>query len=423
MNVPSEVLAFLFGDHGLRADRLLTLPADQAASLQAFVGRGAAMPAPQPASAAPQPDAALQPNAERQARHSTPAVPPALAAQLIQAQALLASGRSARDAAAQLGVTDRRLFRTFDAQGHLLIGRSIAPLLRIGDNGLRTAFEQMPVALRPADLAHLLEAVRTSVADPSIDLRQSAINHGVGSHAVDHLFGGAQLREDRIAALPDDQRLQVLAALGTPGAVGAAGPARAVAGTQCAPGRAEALAHATQLLQAGVAYDQVAQQAAIPEAELRRTFDREGRLLINRQGEFLLQLADGRLRAPFEALPRALRQGDLALLVDVFQLPVEDSSFSLRQAMVNAGVSQHALDFLFDGEDLREDRLASLPDDQNNALFLPGEPPSSLHMHSTRFARPARVAALLRAQQLIAGGMAPGAAAAQLELPLGRAQA
>jgi hypothetical protein len=61
-----------------------------------------------------------------------------------------------------------------------------------------------------------------------------------------------------------------------------------------------------------------------------------------------------------------------------------------------------------------DDRLAALPQDQMSTLLLRGELPPS---HLTRFVRPGRVAQLREAQQLIAGGMAPQAAAAQLELP------
>jgi hypothetical protein len=120
--VPAEVLAFLFDDAGLRADRVRALPARQAASLTAAAGvvvaasPADAMDVVAPAPQADAPAAVARP--DRRGRQSSAVRAGALAqaAQFLNAQA------THRQAAEQTGLREGTAF-IFDGNGRLLISR------------------------------------------------------------------------------------------------------------------------------------------------------------------------------------------------------------------------------------------------------------------------------------------------------------
>ena len=455
--VAEPLKAFLFDTDGLRAEALRQLPQEQSAALLKALSRGDPAGGPRvvrvpqappaidlgrrntwrrldamlPREPVPQPQPAVNPGPRGVGRRPQAMPPPASPPQVAQpaqapavagerplrgtppqeawkyqqAQQMLAQGRPASDVAAHLGLTAQTLVRRFDKQGRLLVNRRGEQLLRVKDPALRASFEALPRALTHRDLALLAEVLQGHFENPHPDLRQAAIDAGLSSDAVHHLFDGGVGLDERLAALPEDQ----MNALLIPGApcpnrAGRVPMQDAVAGMPEVSPVILQYRQAQQLLAAGRPVSEVAADLGLTVQTLTRRFDKEGRLLLNRRAGQLLCIEDEALRARFEALPRALGQGDLVLLADVLQAHLETPHPDLRQAVIDAGVSSHAVHHLFDGDATLDERLATLPEHQRNALLVPGAP---CPPRARNAARPTLLARMKEAQQLIAAGMAP----------------
>lgn len=378
--VPAEVLAFLFDDTGLRTDRLRSLPARQAAAIAAAAG--VVVPEPEeelelePELGAPVPVA----RPDRRGRHASAARAGALAqaAQLLSAQATHAQ------AAEQTGRQEHDLRRIFDANGRLLISRDGNALLRIRDDGLRAPFEALPRALTGSDLGLLAEVLQNDLADPVADLRRAAALAGVTRHALDYLFEGSQLRDDRLATLPPEQ-MSALLLRGEPA------PSQTTWFVR--PGRLAQMRDAQQLIAGGMARHDAAAQLDLPADMVDKHFDHSGHLQLSVYARALLRAPDPELRAHFEALPRSLRHRDLKLLCRALREHAREPFPNLLDAAAYMGVGQHALDHLFEGGQLREDRLDGLPPGQSRRLraagagAAPAESPSDRPVRQPR-ARP-----------------------------------
>jgi hypothetical protein len=389
--IPGAVLDHLFDENGLRQEHVQALPATQRDALRS---------------------ALIRPPAQHPQQRITLEIPPERLAALSQAQQRLAQGVDFGSAAALVNLPESALRSAFSADGRLLVTREGQALLERAVPRQRAAFEALPRALRSWHVSTLAACLREAASTPGTDPRVDAAQAGVPDEVLAFLFGDNGLRDDRLAALPQDQlRVLQAARAGQPAASGLQTTLRADT-----LARAQRLERAVRLLQAGVPREQAAQQAGVGERSLRGAIDREGRLLITAGNEFLFQHADGRARAPLEALQRALIRRDLVVLVDVMRRHMTSGLPNLRQAAADAGLSGPALNHLFNGEVLRVDRIAALPEAQKNALLLP-----EASLPSTRGARmlgPAHVQVALRnAQQLIAGGTERHVVAAQLDLP------
>jgi hypothetical protein len=397
--IPAEVIEHLFDEHGVREDQVQALPRGQRNAIRRVLAAPSGEAGAAPAGAG----RAIRPHVPRPA----PAMTPEHLAALLQAQQLLVQHGSVRRAATSVNLPAPSLSETFTREGRLLVTRQARALLSLADAAQREPFEALSRALRPSDVSRLEEFLPATVGAPPAGLQAQAALAGIPKDVREFLFDDNGLREDRLAALPANQSNALRVALGQPPLEAPPEPERVVARRavrQATRDRADAMTLAAQLLAQGVAMDQVAQRVGFAPANVARTLTKDGRLLIGREGEFLLRLPDDGLRARFEALPHALGHSDLTILTDVFRTHLEAPGRSLRQAAQGAGVSPHAVWYLFEGEALREDRLARLPEDQQSALRQPGERPAPT-LGATRFIRPWRVEAMREAQQLLAGGM------------------
>lgn len=365
--VPAEVIEHLFDEHGVREDQVQALPRGQRNAIRRVLAAPPGEAGAAPAGAG----RAVRPHVPRPA----PAMTPEHLAALLQAQQLLVQHGSVRRAATSVNLPAPSLSETFTREGRLLVTRQARALLSLADAAQREPFEALPRALRPSDVSRLEEFLPATVGAPPGGLQAQAALAGIPKDVREFLFDDNGLREDRLAELPTNQSNALRVALGQPPLEAPPEPEREPprrALRQATRDRADAMTQAAQLLAQGVAMDQVAQQVGFSPQHVARTFRNDGRLLIGREGEFLLRLPDDGLRARFEALPHALGHSDLTLLTDVVRAHREAPDRGLRQAAQDAGVSKHALWYLFEGEALREDRLAGLPEDQQSALRQPG---------------------------------------------------
>jgi hypothetical protein len=355
--------------------------------------RPASPPAGSPGPAGPSgtADITAQPNA-------TPAGPPAMqrlvrgrpalnherASRLVQAQALLAQGRSYDDARREAHA-DRTVVRdVFDRAGRLRLTARAEALLSWNEPELVAGLRELPRALAGNDAVILAEVLRRNAAQALPDLRQAAADAGMQAAALDHLFDPqGWLRADRIDALPDDQRQMLRSAL-IPG--GAAGPVAPAPGSQApepaAPlpatetvrtrpsraQRADLLVAAQARIVAGESLEMVAPRAGVSLDALVRMMDARGRLLLGLESERFLNSLGPHMER-IAAMPRALRHWDLNRLKRVLTEHAGTPQADLRAASAAEGLLPETLAYLLDGEGrIRRDRVATLPPDQQEAL-------------------------------------------------------
>jgi hypothetical protein len=119
----------------------------------------------------------------------------------------------------QAGIGSRALRAYFDGTGRLVIGGAGEALLNTADPALAAHFAALPRALQPRDLRLLGPLLQRHAGSPLPDLHAQAQAAGVGPQALAHLFDArAQLLEERVEALPEQQRRALRG-------VGGAGPA------------------------------------------------------------------------------------------------------------------------------------------------------------------------------------------------------
>jgi hypothetical protein len=432
-----EPLAYLLDGEGrIRRDRVATLPPDQQQTLipgeavvPAATGAAAAEGATAQGSAAQAGDAA-QASAEAQAgaaaRLAGASIAIRRATLVAEAQAMLAAGQPRERAAAHANIHINTLGQSLDLKGRLLFTSHAERYLGSADAELAARFAAMPRALRPTDVVTLQRLLIRHAAEPNADLQQAGVTAGMTPQALAYLLDAdGRLRADRVATLPDDQRLIVQSAMpgGTAASAGPsaaateqAGPSapadppvtvvspqadamsppvivlspppdtmpppadamlppaavavrKATAAEEAAIQRAEAFAQAQALLAQNMPRQQVAQQAHISTFLISTVFNARGRLLFTPQAERLMDCADPALAARFAAMPRAIRDGEMRhlerLLTQHRIAPLPD----LREACAAAGIGPAALAYVFDGDgQLRADGFAGLPRDQREAL-------------------------------------------------------
>jgi hypothetical protein len=133
------------------------------------------------------------------------------------------------------------------------------------------------------------------------------------------------------------------------------------------PARA-ALRQAQLLLVQGKPAATAATIAKVPAPTLANTFNADGRLLVTRDGEALLELPADEEREPFGAMPRALRRKDATRLVACLQAVAGAPDAEVLARVAQAGVPSEVMAFLFGESGLRADRLLALPADQAASL-------------------------------------------------------
>jgi hypothetical protein len=395
-----EALAYLLDDQGrLRRDRVATLPPDQQQTL--FPGAAVA-----PVPAAP----AAQASTEARVAHESAEVQRATG--MAEAQAMLAAGQTRAQAAAHANCVVSTLSHSFDAQGRLLFTRHAEHWLNGADANLAARFAAMPRALRRVDVDTLQRLLSQHAGEPNADLKQAGVAAGVAPQALAYLLDAdGQLRADRVATLPDDQR-QILqtavagtSATASPSHEALAGPstagsapaepsapadrpvpavaapvpamaspaavaAQALAAVEAAAiQRAQSFLQAQALLATGMSRPLVAQQVGISVTMLSKVFNARGRLLFTPQAERLMNGPDLAVAASFATLPRAIREGEMRpldrLLWQHRRAPLPD----LREACAAAGIAPQTLAYLFDADgQLRSDGFAALPRDQQEML-------------------------------------------------------
>ena len=346
-----EALEFLFDPAGwLRADRVNALPDNQRQALARAVEHGQAQAAGVAVPAAPLPRSRGTDDAEIER-----------AGRLMQAQAMLAAGQSPTVAAAHAGTDRWWLAKMLDKAGRVVLSAAGQRLIDCPDQVLGAKFAAMPRSLWPKDLYLLTELLQRHDRPPMDQLRQAAAEAGVSPQALDYLFDeDGALRQDRIASLPQQQREYLLLAIEPVG-----GARRGPAEVQ----HARTLAIAQALLASGSTIKEVAHDLTMSRGTLSKVLDTQGRLLLVSHALRLLNCPDPALAAQFAAVPRALRQRDLRSLAELLRLRGGDAPADLRAAASDRRMEPEALDYLFDaGGRLRQDRLATLPDDQRQVL-------------------------------------------------------
>jgi hypothetical protein len=384
-------LEYLFDSNGrMPEQRLQALPQNQRRALVILSTHvnPATLPTGEEAPASP-----------RATSRPGPPTDPVRARALLTTQQALASGVPMAEAARRGGIARTSATAIFDAQGRLVLRYKAAALLLVLDPAVALAFAEMPRTMRAIDVRRMCRVLHANANDPVLDLRQACIDAGVGMEAIEHVFEGPTICEDRLSALPLDQVRRLVDAMGGEGEVAPPSPLRGATraafpeATSPADGAPvvgddgndaldpSAVLKAGAMLAARTSnFQRVSQMQGIPLKTLKALFSSRGHLMLTAEGQ---SMVDGARGASFAELPRAMTRSHLLKLVE--RLRRHAQSPDLRRTCADAGVSQAALNFVFDDRgQLREDRIAELPEEQERPLRLAAAwPPAPQRPHRT----------------------------------------